>query len=448
VCGFIYSSKKIKNVEESNRFCVKRGPDATEEMIVPGTEHHFVHNLLSITGDKITQPFSRNNIHCAFNGEIYNYLEHGASYDSDGECLIDLYEKFGFNFAKELDGEFSIVLLDLNKNVLFLTTDTFSTKPLWIGRRKDGAIGAASYQSSLVSEGYEQVYQVPPNTSLVLDLNKGVLVEKIEVVTFDLTQHKDNYDDWIAAFESSIAKRSRSREKIFIGLSGGYDSGAISCELLKQSVDFKSFSIAAAEDINIIRERMSRIDNTKFTDLSQEEYAKQKVFLEKNSERFSTKPRAHRANGYVVTNDKGAIGTGIICKQAREEDYKIYLSGQGSDEILSDYGHGGRMAQGFLHGDLAGHFPEDLKGTFPWTNFFLGTQREFLYKDEAVGGAYGIECRYPFLDKFLVQEFLWLNNELKNSHYKAPLREYLKRNEFPFKEGLAHKIGFRANNFK
>ena len=448
MCGFIYSSEEFVDLENSNEFCSRRGPDITNVIKIERTGHSFLHNLLSITGKKTTQPLVQDGVYCVYNGQIYNYNDFGSEYDSDGKCLIPLYKEMGFDFVKELDGEFALVLLDLNKDILFLSTDIFSTKPLWIGRRSDGAIGASSYQSSLRSENYGKISQVPPNTSLLIDIKSKTLLETREVHTFDLNQHKTSYDDWNLAFEESIKKRTRTREKIFIGLSGGYDSGAIACELLKQGTDFKSFSIAADEDIRIIRSRMEKINNTKFTNLGKQEFYEQKSFLERVSEMYSTPGRAHRPGGYIVTNDKGAIGTGIICKQAREEGYKIYLSGQGSDEIISDYGHGGKMAQGFIHGDLAGVYPKDLSKVFPWTNFFLGTQKEFLYKDEAVGGAYGIECRYPFLDKKLVQEFLWLDVELKNKYYKAPLNNYLKINNFPFREGLTNKVGFRANKFK
>ena len=448
MCSFIYSSKIIKNSLKANEYSKLRGPDGTSEFKVPGGQgHHFIHNLLSITGAVKEQPFVDDGIYCVFNGEIYNYKTYNSSYESDGESIIDLYKQFGYGFVKALDGEYAIVILDLKKNILFATTDIFATKPLWIGRRTDGAVGAATYQSSLTAEGYEKIQQVPPNTSLVINLEDMSLVERANVYEFDLTQHKKDYDGWIAAFENSIKKRSNSREKIFIGLSGGYDSGAIACELLKQNVEFKSFSIAAAEDLNIIHARRKMIKSNNFTKLSKVEYDQQKLFLEKFSEKYYSPPRRHRPHGYLVTNDKGAVGTGIICEQARKEGYKIYLSGQGSDEVISDYGHNGRMATGFLHGDLAGNFPPDLKTVFPWTNFFRGTQREFLYKDEAVGGTYGIECRYPFLDKNLVQEFLWLNSDLKNCYYKAPIREYLNKNSFPFKEGLSGKVGFRANSF-
>jgi hypothetical protein len=59
-----------------------------------------------------------------------------------------------------------------------------------------------------------------------------------------------------------------------------------------------------------------------------------------------------------------------------------------------------------------------------------------------VAGSHSIETRYPFLDKDVVQEFLWLTPELKNKTYKAPIYEYLKRNNFPFAEGK--KIGLRV----
>jgi len=64
----------------------------------------------------------------------------------------------------------------------------------------------------------------------------------------------------------------------------------------------------------------------------------------------------------------------------------------------------------------------------------------YLTKEEYVGGSYGIECRYPFLDFDVVQEFLWLSTKLKNGNYKNVLHNYMVENNFPFEEG--QKIGF------
>ena len=61
-------------------------------------------------------------------------------------------------------------------------------------------------------------------------------------------------------------------------------------------------------------------------------------------------------------------------------------------------------------------------------------------KEEMVSGSHGIEGRYPFLDKYLVQEFLWLTPELKNKNYKSVLFEYLTKNNYPFENKI--KRGF------
>jgi asparagine synthetase B (glutamine-hydrolysing) len=61
-------------------------------------------------------------------------------------------------------------------------------------------------------------------------------------------------------------------------------------------------------------------------------------------------------------------------------------------------------------------------------------------KEEHVAGSYGIEARYPFLDRRVVQEFLALEHRLKNARYKSALREYLESRAFP--TAFDVKIGF------
>jgi asparagine synthetase B (glutamine-hydrolysing) len=110
----------------------------------------------------------------------------------------------------------------------------------------------------------------------------------------------------------------------------------------------------------------------------------------------------------------------------------------GGDEIFSDYGFGGKSK--YQHSNFGGLFPKDLSALFPWPSFFGSTMESYLAKEEYVGGAYGLESRYPFLDKEVVQEFLWLDVSLKNNNYKNVLHYYLTENEFPFACG--QKIGF------
>ena len=42
-----------------------------------------------------------------------------------------------------------------------------------------------------------------------MDLENVRILNEKRVHTFDLNQHKDNFDDWIKAFENSIHKRTK-----------------------------------------------------------------------------------------------------------------------------------------------------------------------------------------------------------------------------------------------
>jgi hypothetical protein len=57
-------------------------------------------------------------------------------------------------------------------------------------------------------------------------------------------------------------------------------------------------------------------------------------------------------------------------------------------------------------------FPSDISGIFPWGNFYYGSQWSYLMKEECIAGSLGIETRYPFLDRRVVQEYLNLSNDL------------------------------------
>lgn len=414
---------------DSNKSSQRRGPDDTN--IVSYNNIQFLHNLLHLTGDLTSQPFYKNDIVALFNGEIYNYLDFG-SYKTDGEILIDLYEQYGNEFTKQLDGEYAICLVDFKKNIILIATDAFACKPLWY-EFKDDKFCIASYNSQLTSLGFSKGQKLYANTTIVYNLDTYIEINKFENYTFDINQYKTCFDDWITAFENSIQKRTKHAQYgIFLGLSSGYDSGAISCELLKQNTDFRSYTITGPENMGVVNNRTKLIPNHELINLTSNEYNNLKSYITNQCEDFIYE-------GYSIKNDKASFGLAAICTRAANNNERIYLSGQGADEIISDYGYGGQKIYG--HSGFGGKFPNSLDGFFPWNSFYDGTQIKYLNKEEYIAGHYGIETRYPFLDPKLVQEFIWLKPELKNSKYKSALDEYLTRNQFPFAK---EKIGFNA----
>jgi len=428
MCGFGVTSKF--GISTVNKFCQRRGPDLTNSKTVNGVK--FLHNLLHITGEVTPQPFVKGDVACTFNGEIYNYRSFGT-YRSDGECLIDLYLRQGEEFVKSLDGEFAICLVDFKNNKVIIATDTFACKPLWY-EFNGSVFCAASYNSQLQGLGFKNGRKLKGNTTEVYDLRTGHKVKDYVNRQFDISQFKTSFDDWINAFVNSIKKRTaNTNHRMFCGMSSGYDSGAIACELQKLNANFKAYTIINNENSEILSARLKTIKNNEAFSLSSEEFQKWKQELNANCENFNY-------NGYDIKKDQASMGLSAICHRARQDNRRIYFSGQGADEIISDYGFGGRKI--YKHSGFGGLFPDDLKGFWPWHSFYDGTQVQYLNKEEYVAGHFGIETRYPFLDNNLVQEFLWLSPKLKNSKYKSCLDEYLKVNNFPYQ--LGEKRGFHV----
>jgi len=198
--------------------------------------------------------------------------------------------------------------------------------------------------------------------------------------------------------------------------------------MLNLKIDFKAFVFIGSENKIILNERLKKINNYEYFKPSENV----KIFLEKviDNEKYTIYYN-DKETDMKVMDDGGVFGIATICQLAHQEGRKIMISGQGGDEILSDYSLLPKQSE------LKGRFPDKL---YKWRNFDRGCNESYLLKEEFSAGAFSIESRYPFLDTRLVQEFLYLSPKLKNSSYKAPLREYLLRNNFPFDENK--KIGF------
>lgn len=386
MCGFLVYQKYGNNF-----FIQKRGQDHTNQVTRNGFT--FVHNLLSVTGDFTPQPYIDGDIICVYNGEIYNH----PFKKSDGENLIPLYKQYGPDFVKHLDGEWAIALYDFKKSLTVFATDLFATKPIW----RNG-LECASYESGVGG------YKIPANTVEVVHFDGHT--EIYGVYKWDLTQHKDSCDDWISTFKKSVKKRATPG--CFIGLSSGYDSGAIACELLNLKSNFKAYTIMGREDKNILMARANLVPNHEYLD----DFSQEKNWLDTNVEDFEYKISQD------FKKDSAALALSKMCRQAHLEGRKVYLSGHGADEIIADYALKPHLST------FRGHFPNKLT---LWENFYDGCQYSYLGKEEYVAGSHAIETRYPFLDRDVVQEFLWLSADLKNRRYKSPIYEYLSKYNFP-----------------
>lgn len=448
MCGLTLLARRLgldrAAIEAANRRCQRRGPDKTTAVEVEG--HVAVHNTLFITGRPTPQPLwlPDARLLVLFNGEIYNYRTFGEHLASDALCIPEAYRRHGPAFARHLDGEFAIVLLDFKANRFVIATDPFGTKPLWWNGGR-GGLAVSSYGSALAPA--LKPVRFPPNTIRVGRVDTATPTATHRTRAWDLTrQRKTSYDDWFRAFVRAIEKRAQGAGRVFVCLSGGYDSGAICAVLNHLGIPYTAHSIVGDENQAVVRKRIAANRKAGATTTlhapAPEVFAAERAFLAEHSE---DRP-AHVAKGTIL-RDKAAAGLSFICRTCRADGVKITLSGQGADEIMSDYAVDGRAI--YKHSCFAGVFPPDLRTLLKvdpekpcrWKSFYGGTQRDYIDKEEFVTGAHGIEGRYPFLDADVVQEFLWLTPELKNRAYKAPLADLFRRLDYAYDPG--HKVGFR-----
>jgi asparagine synthase (glutamine-hydrolysing) len=244
------------------------------------------------------QPMSNraNGIWVTYNGEIYNYRElraelqqqgHHFFSQSDTEVLIHLYESYGVDALKHLNGIFSFALWDGRNNRLLLARDRYGAKPLYYAIR-DGLLVFASEVKALLE--LDEVNVRLNETALcdyftfqntfgsktlfdgieLLEAGQFLLVENGQVSKrrfwdFDFNEGPDRGEEYYSdalrdIFSSSVRGQMVSDVPLGSYLSGGLDSGSITAmaarELPRLMTFTGGFDVATAVSIeNFFDER-------------------------------------------------------------------------------------------------------------------------------------------------------------------------------------------------
>lgn len=315
-----------------------------------------------ISGD---QPISNEDktIWTVFNGEIYNYqslrkeLEakgHHFYTKSDTETIVHLYEEYGEDFVKRLNGMFAVALWDENTGKLVLARDRAGEKPLYY-YLDSGQLLFASELKAILRTGlikkeidvealhYYLAYgRVPAPFSIIQGVKKlepaGVLVLQNGRSTVKKYWHLSfkNKLDWpldqlksefLAKFEKSVKSRLMSDVPLGAFLSGGVDSSAVVAMMAKNSSKpVETFSVGFKEQ-----------------DFSELEYAR--VVAKKfhtNHHEFVIEPEVLEILPKLVWHldepfaDASIIPTYYVSKLSRDF-VTVALTGDGGDELFAGY---------------------------------------------------------------------------------------------------------------
>lgn len=394
---------KISNYNKKltvDNFLPLGGPTLTNSYSFNGIT--FTHNLLSMTGEVTPQPVIQNDILYLLLGEIYNYEP--DIFKSDIYFAIEQYKIHKDNFTKYLNGEFLLVVYDMRSEIINFYTDPWSTKLAWFNKLSESDFYFGSFKLNTDS------VRLLHNSHYTFNIKNNILEHSNNNLhSWDLNQFKDSYEDWNQAFINSV-KRRYHKDSV-LALSGGLDSSAIAACLSDLKLPFDSIVLnrQSVEDKDSLRSIISYIKN----------YCKNVYYIYKDYELLETS----KSFEFLSTVNLQYYPLNYVCSKMRYINKKVLYSGHGADEIIDNYIFKFSSRNKPLN---MSYWPEDLSTVFPYDNFYDNRQRKLIDMQQYCTLSYGIESRNPFLDKELVQEWLWISSSLKNSDHKGPIKNFLK----------------------
>lgn len=369
-----YSSEILSKKLNRMKF---RGPDHIEYQTfntLSGKQISLGHVRLAIMDidKRSNQPFNYSkDLTIVFNGEIYNFQELKSRFfsnrqfrtTSDTEVLCAMYEKFGKDSLSYLNGMFSFVIYDKQKQILFGARDRLGKKPFYYWHSPQGfefcsqlapiAIGNDFTVSSTARQLYLLHSYIPDPWCIYEDIKKleaGCFFEydmvsnnlKIERYwnLFDNSCHfiipKNYYEAKEQVREllfDSVKIRLNSDVPVGTYLSGGIDSSLVTAVVSRLNKNVHSYTIGFTEP---------EYDESNFAkNVAQAIGIPIKINYCEGSDMLSIM----RDYTYYYDEpfaDFSLIPTSLLAQVSRR-DVTVALGGDGGDELFFGYPHYSRL---------------------------------------------------------------------------------------------------------
>ena len=399
MCGIYITNIPFNKEEvilklESIKF---RGPDNMGyEKVGDVTIGHLRLSILDLDA-RSNQPYSYKNLVITFNGEIYNFetiknelilLGYNFETTSDTEVLIKGYSEWGKELLNKLNGMFSFVIYDTEKNTIFCARDRVGVKPLYY-YFKNGKFEICSQLRPLINSNskicdeavsiYLDCGYIPSPFSIIEDVNKLLPGNYLEINLNNNTKFISEYWDLKQVKIKKIsykkakeelhellidAVKIRMQSDVNLGsfLSGGIDSALVSAIASKISnKPINTFTIGfddpkfdeskvAAQFANIIK------SNHTETVCNQKDALKMlEKLIEVYDEPFS---------------DSSALPS-LLLNSITKQHATVALSGDGGDESFFGYAHFDLMKK-FNKIELFPLFIRKILSKIKWYKVFGG----------------------------------------------------------------------------
>jgi asparagine synthase (glutamine-hydrolysing) len=314
-----------------------------------------------------------------YNGEIYNYREireeltaKGVVFrtESDSEVCLQAYITWGEAALQKFMGMFAFLIWDARDQVLFAARDRFGIKPLFFLHNQNGiAFGseikqlldlpgsgrrmnlprvwdflAAGYTDHSSDTMFQGVHQLRGGESLLLDLTRWRPGDTLPVKRYyDIPRERgpavseaEASDRFRDLFLDSVKLHLRSDVRVGSCLSGGLDSSSIVC-----AMDQMLKSSGAADAIHTVSACYpnKEVDEKPFMDVVVQNTRTEPHFIYPSAENafaLAEKITWHQDEPYGSTS---IYSQWSVFEEARRQQIKVMLDGQGADEQLAGY-HG------------------------------------------------------------------------------------------------------------
>jgi len=403
-----------------------RGPESTHIVDLPNIGK-LGFNRLAINGlnDEGMQPmYYSNKIVYMCNGEIYNWANLAKEYNivnksqSDCEIIGELYYKNRdsiTDFFRLLDGVFSLIIVDLERNLVIIGRDPYGVRPLYIGDNK--------YFASEIKGLHPLCKNIEPFMPGTYQVYSSINQELIESnkyieIPFLKNPHYDNLTlatmGLRASLESAVQKRMLTERPVACLLSGGLDSSLIASLVAKNLRNLglpplKTFCIGMegstdAKYARIVADFI-KSDHTEII-LTPDDF-------------FNAIPQViHDIESFDTTSVRASVGNWLVSKYIKEHtDCKVVFNGDGSDEIFGSYMY-------FYNAPNNFEFEKECSRLLQDIHYF-----DVLRSDRSIS-SHGLEPRTPFLDRQFVQVAMSIPTEFRRPVKGTQVEKSILRNAF------------------
>lgn len=319
------------------------------------------------------------------NGEIYNHAAirrdlreaHDFNTRSDVEVILHLYEEYGDEGVKFLDGMFAFILFDFRRGRVLLGRDPVGIKPLWY-RTVGEVVFVASEVKALVGE-LQAADDGPPGQG-VRELPPGSIFTREGGVQRywepSLATSRPDHELCRALLTHAVRKRLMSDVEVGTFLSGGLDSSIVTALAAREIPSLRAFTVGmeGSPDVEMARRVAGHLDIEHVV----------KTFTV--DDMLELLPEAiYYIESYNPSMVTGAVVT-LMCSQlAVEHGIKVALCGEGADELLG--GYSAVRSLSFL----------DLRRKLE--TLLANLHKTELKRLDRMSMAATLEARVPFLDR-------------------------------------------------